>query len=145
MESSTPTGAPALVQSAQPLLQRVACAQGRQVCRDAQPGTGALAGEDDFGKPADGERQRALGPWQTNAERFVLTLSPQNEAALPCDKKGTRRLAPVVALLLPRRECGAGSKFSWSGLNIADRTLPNPGIMKSAIVVAQPWFLEAGV
>ena len=37
----------------------------------------------------------------------------------------------------------AASKFPGTGLNIADRTLPNPGIMKSAIVVPQPWFLGA--
>ena len=50
---------------------------------------------------------------------------------------------PWSTWCLPRRECGAGSKFAWTGVNSADRTMPKPGIMTSAIVVAQPWLLEA--
>jgi hypothetical protein len=69
----------------------------------------ALVGEDDFGKPADGEHQRALGPRLTNAERFSPTsVIPRNEPPL-------RVITKAHAAARPDHRCGAAGSGISSG------------------------------
>ena len=64
----------------------------------------APAGEDDFGKPVDGERQRALRPRQTNAERFRRKLFGSQLIRPPNHLGGCGQVtgAPPQAILCDR-------------------------------------------